>query len=321
MMAPRLSKLVRSTPGGIKQTITLAQTVTLDDPANLFSVLTLSNVRNENGHTWKRLYDSATRTVTATSPAGRQEKLLYDANGELVRAEVATGTDPLLFTYDARGRVTSMKRGTQSQTYAYDSANRLVSRTDALGNITRLAYDAADRPTALTLPSGNTYRYTYDANGDQTSITMPNGRVHALSYDALGRGVGYTPAGGGTAYARSFNADSRPTRFGLPSGRSLDVLRHRRPADGTGRQERRRGRRADDARLRRRDCAREHGCACRHRDVQCDADRALVRRIDRRGRRRDERHGLRLQREADIRLGTTTSCSSRRPWPAAPTPP
>ena len=116
-----------------------------------------------------------------------------------------------------------VKQDDQQFAYAYDTGNRLVSRTDAAGRITAYAWDAADRVTTLTLPSGKAYHYTYDPNGNRIGITMPSGSVHALAYDALNQATGYTPPGS-AAYSRVLDADRMGTHFALPSGRTTDVL-------------------------------------------------------------------------------------------------
>ena len=204
MAAPLLTKLVRATPSGLTDTITRSRTVSLTTPADPFSIGTLVDTRTENGRAWTRTYDAATRTLATSSPAGRHETLVYNAHDEIVRAEFPTGSAPLLYEYDTHGRLASVQRGAQKLTYAYDAANRLISRTDALGKATNLGWDAADRVTALTLPSGHKYQYGYDANGKRTSITMPSGAIHSLARDALGRAVGYTTPEGGTGFTRAF---------------------------------------------------------------------------------------------------------------------
>ena len=227
MAAPLLTKLVRATPSGLTDTVTRSRTVSLTNPADPFSIGTLVDTRTDNGRAWTRTYDAATRTLTTNSPAGRHETLVYNAHDEVVSAEFPTGSAPLLYEYDTRGRLASVQRGTQKLTYAYDAANRLIGRTDALGKTTSLGWDAADRVSSLTLPSGHRYQYGYDANGKRTSITMPSGAIHSLARDALGRAVGYTTPEGGTGFTRAFDTDHRLTRFGAPR-RPVGRLRLRR---------------------------------------------------------------------------------------------
>lgn len=122
---------------------------------------------------------------------------------------------PAAYTYDNRGRVTSMTAGTSSAlNYGFDASSSLTTLpTGASGS-----YDNAGELTSATL-SGTTTSYTYDASGqrlaakqgttsvasgswngagDLTAYTGPAANMTTASYDASGHRAAttITPSGG-----------------------------------------------------------------------------------------------------------------------------
>jgi YD repeat-containing protein len=71
-------------------------------------------------------------------------------------------------------------RNVHTTTYAYDVQNRLISVTDALGNVAKTAYDPAGNITSQTDANGHTTTYTYDA--DNRRITMKDALLQMTSY-------------------------------------------------------------------------------------------------------------------------------------------
>ena len=227
MMASRLTKRVRTVPGGQTETLTAQRVVSLADPDNLLSLQTLSDTVTVNGRIFTRAYDAGTRTMTETSAAGRQVVTVLDTQGRAVSRVPAPGIEPITVTYDAQGRVTVNRQGTKSSTYGYDALDRVITLTDEAGRITSFEYDAADRITRKTLRGGGVYQYAYDANGNRTAVTLPSGASHALGYTPVDLESSYTPPGNGS-YLKDFNADRQLTANTLPGGRvktqSYDAL-------------------------------------------------------------------------------------------------
>jgi RHS repeat-associated protein len=219
MPAPLLVQRVRTVPGGQTETLTGQRTVSLADPNNPLSLLTQTDSVTVNGRTLTRSYDAATRTLTDTSPEGRQTVSVLDAHGRVISQTPAAGVDPILVTFDSQGRVSAVSQATQAWTYAYDALNRVISRTDAAGRSTSYLYDAADRIITQTLPSGAAYQSSYDANGNRTEVMLPSGAAHALGYTAINLDAFYTPPGN-ASYLRTFNVDRQLTSMTLPAGRT-----------------------------------------------------------------------------------------------------
>ncbi|RMG84701.1 MAG: RHS repeat protein, partial [Candidatus Dadabacteria bacterium] len=109
--------------------------------------------------------------------------------------------------------------------FGYDGDGRLVTVTDADGNVTTVERDGAGNPTAIVAPGGQRTELTLDANGFLASVanpaaetwqfaysadgllqtsTDPNGGISTYSYDGEGRLVeNVDPAGGGQTLAKS----------------------------------------------------------------------------------------------------------------------
>jgi RHS repeat-associated protein len=220
MAVPVPERITRTTPGGRTLTVTTRRQAALATPGNPLSLIGLFDTTTVNGRSFTSNYDAATRTQTSTSAANRQTVATLDSRGRVISKRLAPTLAPATVTYDARGRITSLGQGTQSFTFAYDSSDRIISRTDATGRQTQYAWDAADRLTQTTLPSGRTYRFTYDANGNRTQVQMPNGGAHAFTYTPLDSEASYTPPGNGS-FLRIYEADRALARLTLPSGREV----------------------------------------------------------------------------------------------------
>jgi len=220
VQVPILAAMTETVPSGLSQTVLSTRTVALADSADPLSVRALTDTIAINGKVSTSVFDAASRAITTTTAAGRQSVNTLDAQGRPLGRGLAAGVTPITLTYDSQGRPSQEQQGAQSAAYGYDARNRLVTRTDAAGQVTRYGYDDDDRVISATLPGGETYRYMYDANGNRTSVVMPNGAVHKLTYTPLDQQASYTPPGNG-GYARSYDLDRALTSLTLPSGRAV----------------------------------------------------------------------------------------------------
>jgi RHS repeat-associated protein len=130
-------------------------------------------------------YDALSRVVMETDPLGDCVKTNYDKDGlessreiHYLSPDCSAGTQRTLYTN------------------AYDAADRLVSRTDTLGGVTKFAYDAAGNRISQTDPDGNVTRFEYDAKGRRTAAIDANGNRTETEYDLDGRAVAVTDANG-----------------------------------------------------------------------------------------------------------------------------
>jgi len=225
MLAPVPASRTVAT-GGLTATVTTARAAALADPANLFSLKTLTETVAVNGRAATSSYDAASKTLTRKSPAGRQSTATLDSAGRTVSAQVP-GLLPVTTAYDAFGRPARVAQGSgidaRAAVFGYDAQGRLETATDPLGRVTRYARDAAGRVTRQTRPDGQEILYGYDANGRIISLTPPGRPAHQFRHTALGQTGEYDPPpaapGGQTVY--DYDADRAPTRITRPDGQAV----------------------------------------------------------------------------------------------------
>lgn len=182
-----------------------------------------SNGLNE---TTSYAYNALDRLISKTDPLNRATTYAYDSNGnltslvdalnrtttygynaanELTSISYSDGTTPnVSYTYDADGQRLTMGDGTGTNSYTYDSLNRLTQSTNGAGKSVGYGYDLAGNLTTLTYPDNTAVtrlydavnrltRVTdwlthatslaYDANSNLTTQTYPNGTTSAFTYD------------------------------------------------------------------------------------------------------------------------------------------
>src|SRR5258708_16202609 len=139
------------TPSGLTRTVAQSRTATMmssTDPLTLRTLLTQITV---NGRTSSSTYDGVAKTITQTTAVGRQTVVSLDSAGRVVQI-AASGIQPVVLHYDARGRNDTITQGTRVTTLAYDAAGFLRSRLDPARHSTGFAHYAARRPPSQTLP-------------------------------------------------------------------------------------------------------------------------------------------------------------------------
>jgi RHS repeat-associated protein len=176
-------------------------------------------------------YDAAAQVTEKINPL--QQRTLFTYSGDRV-VEVETGRTAagpgriVRYEYDPAGHRTKEKRvaadGAESvfKTFAYDSASRLVTETNALGQSVTYGYDAAGNQSRITVPDADglpsVARSTYDLLNRPEEIVDAAGTTRTLQYDQRDRLVAVTEAAG-TALARTTN-----TRFDL-LGHAIEIKR------------------------------------------------------------------------------------------------
>lgn len=121
---------------------------------------------------------------------------LWDERGNLIQLHegVGHGNDPQ--TGDMLDRLTS---------YVYEPThNKLVQKTDAVGNVSKWSYDANGNMTALTDAMAGVTAYTYDPRGLALTKTDPLGHVTAYAYDNNGN-LSRTTDALGTTFERYYD--------------------------------------------------------------------------------------------------------------------
>ncbi|MGV8081726.1 MAG: RHS repeat-associated core domain-containing protein [Syntrophales bacterium] len=152
----------------------------------------LTAILDPNGNAVTLTYDAGNQLVSVTDPAGRKIAFAYDPAGLL-----GTVTDPNgnthAFTYTGKtvagavlGRVVSQtSAGTQTWTFTYDDAFRMLSKTDPRGHETRYTYDESRRLAGTTDPEGKTREIRYDPESSLSTLTEKDGGTWTFRYDPV----------------------------------------------------------------------------------------------------------------------------------------
>ena len=220
MLAPFLESLTSTTPAGLVNSITQNVTISLSNPEDKSSLQSIKNTTTINGRVYTYDYDASARTYTTTLPEGQKSVLKLNAQGQVDSINPGVGIDAITIDYDEFGRTIKEAQGSQFWEYAYDDLYRLISRTDAFGNITGYSYDDADRVTQLDLPSGNSIGYTYDGGGNRTEVIMPSLDVHTLGYTKRNYFASYA-APGNPGFVLDYDLDKAVLSRTLAGGSSV----------------------------------------------------------------------------------------------------
>ncbi len=198
----------------------------------------LYRVVNSASHiTEYRRYDYAGRPLRIADANGNETHLSYDARGRLISRRVCGPGSPvypcsgpdvaqMTISYTAWGGVETVTQADGSWiVYGYDTAHRLTSITDGLGNSIVYTLDpAGNRVAEQTFDTSQTLKreltrqfnvlgqlqatlnaqsdatqYSYDINGNRETTTDPLGVVTDNDYDAINRLIKTVQDYGGAA--------------------------------------------------------------------------------------------------------------------------
>ncbi|MDP3542860.1 MAG: RHS repeat-associated core domain-containing protein, partial [Elusimicrobiota bacterium] len=150
---------------------------------------------------------------------GQTKTSTYDDKGNLVQTTNARG-QTISYAYDSRDRLVTKTLPEGTVSYEYDAVGNLTKVTNYNGSIVETSYDALNRVTQSkqTLPGGYqaTIGYGYDANGNRTSMTTPWGSFSYL-YDSLNRLTRITNPQS-RQFNFQYNANGRRTKLIYPNG-------------------------------------------------------------------------------------------------------
>lgn len=211
---------------GPRLDVTDVTTYAYDTSGNLISVT------NALGHiTQITAHDASGRPLTLVDANGATTTMSYDARGRLLTVDTAGSLTQL--TYNAVGNIILIERpdGQQLQ-YEYDSAQRLIGLSDALGNSINYTLDDAGNTLSESITdTSNTLRYShhyiydelsrlrqdigaatqttvieYDVNNNATGVSDPKNQPTSYAFDALDRLTDITDADTGLT---TYTYDSR----------------------------------------------------------------------------------------------------------------
>ena len=229
MQSPLLRSSSLTTPGGRSAVFTRERNAVLADATNPLSLQTLTDTFSINGRKSTAVWDTARKSVTRSTPAGRQSVTTVDGNGRMVRSEMP-GLHPVDFAYDKQGRLAAITQGVGDETRVvsieYNADGRLAGITDPLKRKVRFEHDKAGRVSKQVQPDGREIAFAFDPNGKLKSLTPPGRPAHGFEYTPGNLTKAYQPPSAGadskdTSYG--YNKDKQLTRINRPDGKALDL--------------------------------------------------------------------------------------------------
>lgn len=186
---------------------------------------------SQHGYTQTKAVDGKSSDITAyKSPEGLDFSYSYDPKGNLLTQTLqgASGAETASFTYNAKGKVTSVVPPVGARTditYAanivdpltvtqaglpaiqatYNTTHDILTLTDRMGFTKTFTYNGSGQPTS-SLGAGILTAFSYNDSGDRqlTAITRAGALIGSYGYDNIGRLTSATDQNGFTLQ-RSFN--------------------------------------------------------------------------------------------------------------------
>ena len=156
------------------------------------------------------------------TPEGVGFNYSYDSKGNLLTQTLqgAAGNETSTFTYNSKGKVTSVvppvgartdityaanavdpltvtQAGLGTITATYNTTHDILSLTDRMGLAKTFTFNLSGQPTS-SLGAGILTSFSYDSNKQLTGITRAGTAVGSYSYDTIGRLASYTDQNGFT---------------------------------------------------------------------------------------------------------------------------
>jgi YD repeat-containing protein len=207
----------------------MQRTATLSDANNPLSLLTLTDLVDFNGRRYTNVIDMVTKQRTTTSPEGRKLVTTFDAQGRIVNKQFGN-LNPVSYTYDTRGRMATLTRGSGAQarefSIAYNGQGYPATMLGPLSARVGLEYDAAGRVSRQILGDGRTITYAHDGAGNIVSITPPGRPSHLFSFSPVNLAKEYVApdaGAGASTTALAFDQDRRLTSMTRPDGSSVTM--------------------------------------------------------------------------------------------------
>jgi RHS repeat-associated protein len=209
------------TKGSLAETVAGSRTASFTS-GNPFSLTAQTDTTTLNGRTYTSAFTTSDRTYVKTTPVLRTTTTVLDSLERVISTQLGALT-PAKFSYDSKGRLSTIKQGPRTTTLAYDSNGFLASSEDPLKLKTSYAHDAAGRLLTTTLPDGRIITNTYDANGNLTSVTPPGKSAHDFAYTPVDLTSTYTPpvVSGTGASSYAYDLDRNQTAITRPDGETI----------------------------------------------------------------------------------------------------
>ena len=171
-------------------------------------VMRVSNPYRSGTLEWTtNTYDALGRVVLVTYPDGSTAHTSYNGRETTVTDEA---DKVRVLTHDALGRLTSVREDPNAlnylTSYTYDAMDNLL--TVSQGSQTRtFTYDSAGRLLSAANPESGTTSYTYDDNGNLLTKTAAGNVTTTMTYDDLNRVLSKSYSDSTPAVAYTYDTD------------------------------------------------------------------------------------------------------------------
>ena len=218
------SSTTKTTPSGLAHNVTVARSPEFQLFTNPPVLRRLVDTTRINNRQYSSVFDVTARTVTLTTPMGRQSVTTLDAQGRVSRMRYGTRL-AVDFTYDAQSRLSTMAQGSRVRRYAYSSGS-LSSFIDPLSQEFSFDHDAAGRVIRRTRPDDQHVEFGFDLNGNLTRVTPPGRAAHTFSFTPVDRVEHYQPPAvtGATDTSISYTTDRKTAQITRPGGQVITAV-------------------------------------------------------------------------------------------------
>ena len=139
-------------------------------------------------------YDANGYLSQRSDAAGNRVDYQRTASGRLIGFEDPDG--PLTISFTPAGLLNTQTDVLGNTATLVENADGSLTRTDRLGNVTRIDFDANERPTRVVLSGGAEITTSYDPDGNPSAVSDPLGNTSTYSWDSTNAMVGFTDAVG-----------------------------------------------------------------------------------------------------------------------------
>ena len=205
-------------PSGLKKVFTRERSYADTDGNGDVDLVTDTITINNKTTTLKNYLVESRKTIT--SPEGRTVTTEYDPNSLLVTGVSVPGLYDTSYSYDTRGRLVLVQRGTRVTNFSYNEQGLLDVVTDPLNRKTTYRYDERGRVVEVKRSDGSSIHYAYDKNGNMTVLVTPTNVSHEFAYNKVKmRSLYGTPSSGDYMYG--YDRDRRLSWITFPSGTQI----------------------------------------------------------------------------------------------------
>lgn len=187
MNAPLLDLKVQ-TPGNLSLDFSQSRDVVLEDPNDLFSILSQTHSQTINSRTYETVFNAQELSWTTTTPEGRTAKLYTDAFQRPIQLEVPNMAVLYMF-YDEHGRPLGWTQGEGNDArhvdFHYSAEDGTLAQVQTPNGSITFEMDGAERVNHVELYGGRMFSFEHDGVGNTTQITLPDGDPQCYSYTEM----------------------------------------------------------------------------------------------------------------------------------------